>query len=70
MASERTEVSRVLNMGSAKVCALVGSFGDGGLNVIYRDFQGNRFNPDNIDLDFCDRTIVKKQKPKGGGYVR
>ena len=70
MVRDRKEVAGVLNIGSTKVCALVGNFCDGGLNVVYRDFQSNRFDPGNIDLDFCDRTIVKSQKPKGRGYVR
>lgn len=58
------------DIGEAKVCALVGSFSDAGLNIVYRDLQAGRVHLDNIDLDFYEQTIVKKQKSKGGSYVR
>ncbi|MBI5655416.1 MAG: hypothetical protein HZC44_00745 [Geobacter sp.] len=70
MSSKQEEVFDGFDIGTARICALVGSFSDGGLDIVYRDLQGHRFELDNIDLDFTDRTIVKKQKPKGGSYVR
>jgi hypothetical protein len=57
-------------LGNKQICALVGSFTDGGVAIVYRGLKTDSFNPDNIDLDFCDRTIVKKQKPRGESYVR
>lgn len=70
MSSERIMGGSDFNLGSTFVCALVGSFSDGGANIVFRNLKADSFSPDKIDLDFCDRTIVKKQKPKGESYVR
>lgn len=71
MPSKREKVFNEFDIGTARICALVGSFSEGGVDIVYRDLQGHRLHQDNIDLDFSDLTIVKKQKPKGGGsYVR
>ena len=68
--SRGKERSKGFDMGDTKICALVGSFSDTGLNIVYRDFQASRVHQDNIDLDIYERSIVKKQKSKGGSYVR
>ena len=70
MSSERMMPFTGFGLGSSQICALVGNFSEGGLDIVYRDLKTDSFDPGNIDLDFCDRTIVKMQKPKGGSYVR
>lgn len=52
------------------ISALVGTFDERGASIVCRNFNAESFNSDNIALDFCDRIIVKMQKPKGGSYVR
>ena len=57
-------------LGSTFICALVESCSDKGANIVYRNMKTDSFDPDKIDLDFCDRTIVKEHKLKGERYVR
>lgn len=70
MSNERMMPVNGFDLGSKRVCALVGNFTESGFDIVYRDLKTESFCLDNIDLDFCDRTIVKMQKPKGGRYVR
>ncbi|GAM09507.1 hypothetical protein OR1_01786 [Geobacter sp. OR-1] len=70
MASERIGLIADCGLGGKRICALVGSFSEAGADIVYRGLKTDSFSPDNIDLDFCDRTIVKKQKPRGESYVR
>ena len=70
MSSKRMMLVNGFDLGNTRVCALVGSFSESGMDIVYRDLKTDSFNLDDIDLDFCDRTIVKMQKHKGGSYVR
>lgn len=70
MSSERIRLDSGCGLGNTQLCALVGSFSEGGANIVMRNLKAESSDTDNIALDFCDRTIVKKQKPKGGSYVR
>ena len=70
MSSERMMPVNSFDLGSNRICAVVGSFTESGLDIVYRDLKSGNINLDDIDLDFCDRTIVKMQKLKGGRYVR
>jgi hypothetical protein len=68
--NKRERIFPGFDIDTGQICALVGKFTDEGLDIVYRDLLGHSVSQDNIDLDFYDRTIVKRQKPKGGSYVR
>jgi hypothetical protein len=70
MSSEQVRRGADFGIGSTCVSALVGIFSDDGANIVYRNLKADSFNPDNIALDFCDQTIVKKHTHKGESYVR
>ncbi len=70
MSIKQNKVLTELNVNDNRICALVGNFSDGGIDIAYRYFQADQPDIDNIGLDFYGRTIVKRQKPKRGSYVR
>jgi hypothetical protein len=70
MSVEQNKGVRGFESSDTRICALVGNFSDGGIDIAYRYFQTDQPDLDNISLDFYGRTIVKRQKPKRGIYVR
>jgi len=70
MSGERIKDVSGFGLDRTFVCALVGNFSEDGADIVFRNLKAGSFHQDNIALDFCDRTIVKKQKPKGESYVR
>jgi hypothetical protein len=70
MSGKRSNLAAGHNNGTTKICAILGSFTDGGIDIVYRDLQMPMLNLDNIDLDCGDRIKVKKASGKRGKYVR
>ncbi len=70
MPIEQNEVLTESNINNTRICALVGNFSGGGIDITCRYFKADQSDLGNIGLDFYGRTIVKRQKPKRGSYVR
>lgn len=70
MAGKRGNPTAGLDNSTTRICAILGSFTAGGIDIVYRDLQMPVLNLDNIDIDCCDRIRVKKASGKRGKYVR
>jgi len=70
MSIKQNKVLTGFDISDTRICALVGNFNAGGIDIACRYFQADQPDLDNIGLDFYGRTIVKRQKPKRGSYVR
>jgi hypothetical protein len=70
MAGKRGNPTTGLKGGTTKICAILGSFTAGGIDIVYGDLQMPALGLEDIDLDFCDRIKVDKVSGKRGKYVR